>query len=353
MQIHRNIDHLPSFRRAVITIGTFDGVHTGHQQLLEQLKQEAARIDGETVIITFHPHPRKIVKGASAGVRLINTLEEKIGLLAWKGVDHLVIVPFTEAFSQLSADQYIKEFLLEKFHPHTIIIGYDHQFGKGRQGDYRLLEDFSERLGFQLQEITAHLSNAISVSSTRIREAIGNSDIAAANELLGYDFFFSGRVIEGNKLGRTIGYPTANLRIEDPEKLVPGDGVYAVALWVEPDMAAADPAGIPTGTDLAEAADLPRRTANLQAELAGSTAIASLKGMMNIGMRPTVDGANRVIEVNIFDFNKDIYGRVLRVFLKKHLRGEQKFGGLEALKEQLAKDKAEAKTWLDMTRTSF
>jgi riboflavin kinase / FMN adenylyltransferase len=330
MQIHRNIDHLPAFRRAVITIGTFDGVHTGHQQLLEQLKQEAARIDGETVIITFHPHPRKIVKGASAGVRLINTLEEKIGLLAWQGVDHLVIVPFTEAFSQLSAEQYVKEFLLEKFHPHTIIIGYDHQFGKGRQGNYLLLEDFSMRLGFELQEITAHLSNAISVSSTRIREAIGNADIGTANELLGYDFFFSGRVVEGNKLGRTIGYPTANLQVEDPEKLIPGDGVYAVALWIEP--LAADPGD----------------TARLEGELAGSGVGEKLKGMMNIGMRPTVDGTKRVIEVNIFDFNEDIYGRVLRIFLKKHLRGEQKFGGLEALKAQLAKDKAEAGAWLDM-----
>jgi riboflavin kinase / FMN adenylyltransferase len=314
----------------VITIGTFDGVHTGHQQLLEQLKQEAARIDGETVIITFHPHPRKIVKGASGGVRLINTLEEKIGLLAWQGVDHLVIVPFTEAFSQLSAEQYVKEFLLEKFHPHTIIIGYDHQFGKGRQGNYLLLEDFSKRLGFELQEITAHLSNAISVSSTRIREAIGNADIGTANELLGYDFFFSGRVAEGNKLGRTIGYPTANLQVEDPEKLIPGDGVYAVALWVEP--LAADPGD----------------TARLAGELAGSGVGEKLKGMMNIGLRPTVDGTKRVIEVNIFDFSEDIYGRVLRIFLKKHLRGEQKFGGLEALKAQLAKDKAEAGAWLDM-----
>ena len=308
MQIHRNIDHLPPFRNAVITIGTFDGVHTGHQQILEQLRQAASRIGGETVIITFHPHPRKIVTGSSGGaVRLINTLAEKIELLSWKKMDHLVVVPFTESFSQLTAEQYVKDFLLEKFHPHTIIIGYDHQFGKGRKGDYHLLESFSQSERFDLQEIPVHLLNAISVSSTRIREAIGQADMDTANRLLGYDFFFSGRVMEGNRLGRTIGYPTANLLVEDPEKLIPGDGVYAVEIAEGP------------------------------GELRGS-----MKGMMNIGKRPTVDGTKRTIEVNIFDFNEDLYGKELRVFTRKHLRGEQKFSGLDALKAQLAKDKENA-----------
>src|SRR5579859_4486538 len=226
MRIFRNIDQLPAFNRAVITIGTFDGVHTGHQQILEQLKREAARIGGETVIVTFDPHPRKIVNGATREVRLINTLEEKIGLLALNKMDNLVIVPFTEAFSKLSAEQYVKEFLLEKFNPHTIIIGYDHQFGQGRKGDYHLLEAFSKTEGFELHEIPVHVINALSVSSTRIREAIVSADIEATNRLLGYDFFFSGRVVGGNKLGRTLGYPTANLEVENPEKLTPGDGIY-------------------------------------------------------------------------------------------------------------------------------
>jgi riboflavin kinase/FMN adenylyltransferase len=310
MHIYRNTDQLPDFRRAVITIGTFDGVHTGHQQILEQLQQEADRIDGETVIITFHPHPRRVVNGAATPIRLINTLEEKIELLAWKKVDYLVIVPFTEAFSQLTAEQYIKEFLLEKFHPHTIIIGYDHRFGKGRLGDYHLLEEFSMREGFVLQEIPVHLLDAVSVSSTRIREAIGKADIATASQLLGYDFFFSGRVMEGNKLGRTIGYPTANLQVSDPEKLIPGDGVYAVEVEI-----------------LSEG---------------HSAGAIRWKGMMNIGMRPTVNGTQRTIEVNIFDLNEDLYDRTLRVFLKKHLREEQKFAGLDALKEQLARDKENA-----------
>ncbi len=311
MRIYRNIDHLPAFRRAVVTIGTFDGVHTGHQQILEQLHREAARIDGETVIITFHPHPRKIVKGAAADIRLINTLREKIELLSWKGINHLVIVPFTEAFSQLTAEQYVQEFLLEKFHPHTIIIGYDHQFGKGRAGDYHLLEEFSRREGFQLHEIPVHLLNEISVSSTRIREAISRADVDTANRLLGYDFFFTGRVVEGNKLGRTLGYPTANLQIEDPEKLIPGDGIYAVEVMEVPEQ---DQENTPlTG---------PR-----------------LKGMMSIGVRPTIGVSPRVIEVNIFDFNGDLYGRQLRVFMKKYLRSEEKFASLDALKQQLAKDK--------------
>jgi riboflavin kinase/FMN adenylyltransferase len=314
MHIYRNIDHLPAFRRAVVTIGTFDGVHTGHQQILEQLRQEAARIDGETVIITFHPHPRKIVKGAATDIRLLNTLQEKIGLLSEKGIDHLVIVPFTEAFSQLTAEQYVQEFLLGKFHPHTIIIGYDHQFGKGRAGDYHLLEDFSRREGFHLQEIPVHLLNEISVSSTRIREAIVRADLDTANRLLGYDFFFTGLVVDGNKLGRTLGYPTANLQIEDPEKLIPGDGIYAVEVTEVPEQAKEN--ALPTG---------PR-----------------MKGMMSIGIRPTIGGTSRVIEVNIFDFNGDLYGKQLRVYMKKYLRAEEKFPGLDELKQQLAKDKEDA-----------
>ncbi len=302
MRVHYHIDKLPAFRRAVITIGTFDGVHTGHRQLLQQLKDEAIRIDGETVIITFHPHPRKVVSGHTREIRLINTLDEKIGLLDAAGIDHLVVVPFTEEFSRLSASQYITDFLVSRFHPRTIIIGYDHQFGKGRLGDYHLLESYSQAGHFELKEIPVHVSDAISVSSTRIREAIMNADIRDANALLGYPFFFTGEVNEGNKLGRTIGFPTANLQVNNPEKLIPGDGVYAV-----------------------------------QAKL--DTSDNLLKGMMNIGLRPTVDGKKRVIEVNLFDFNEDIYGKMLTVHLIKHLRGEQKFSGLDALKEQLGKDR--------------
>jgi len=300
------------FHNAVITIGTFDGVHTGHQQIIEQLKNEAATIGGETVIITFDPHPRKVVNAAS-GIKLINTTEEKIELLAGKGIDHLVIIPFTDAFSKMTAEEYVSDFLIKKFHPHTIIIGYDHRFGSGRKGDYHLLENLCEKFNYVLREIPVHILNAVSVSSTRIRESISNGDMKTANELLGYDFFFEGTVVVGNKLGRKIGYPTANLKIENAEKLIPGDGVYAVA--VKPD---------------------------------GEGHL--LQGMMNIGFRPTVDGSKRIIEVNIFDFSKDIYGRTIRVHVKKFLRGEQKFSGLDALKEQLAMDKAESLNYFNSRR---
>jgi len=318
MQIYYHTDQLPAFKRAVITIGTFDGVHIGHAQILQQLRQEAARIDGETVIVTFYPHPRKIVRGGTAEVRLINTLEEKIQLLSWQQVGHLVVVPFTADFAEMTAGQYVKEFLLERFHPHTVIIGYDHRFGKGRQGDYHLLEDFSRSEGFELQEIPVHLLDAVSVSSTRIREAIAGADIESANQLLGYPFFFSGQVMEGRRLGRTIGFPTANLQVGSPDKLIPGDGVYAVEV------------------EIVDAGSV-----SLTAPGTGASPFGGFrwKGMMNIGMRPTVDGRERTIEVNIFDFNEDLYGRELRVFVNKYLRGEEKFNGLDALKAQLARDK--------------
>jgi riboflavin kinase/FMN adenylyltransferase len=310
MKVYYSTDEIPAFKNAVVTIGTFDGVHTGHRHILDQLKREAARIGGETVIITFHPHPRKVVTGGHQTIKLINTIQEKIVLLDQNGIDHLVVVPFTEEFSQQSPEEYIEKFLVEKFHPHTIIIGYDHRFGKDRKGDYKLLEVYSERLKFDLMEIPAHLINHNTVSSTRIREAISKGDIDTANTLLGYDFFFQGTVVDGNKLGRTLGYPTANLRIENEEKLIPGDGIYAVMAEVG-----------------SQKSDFRHQTSDI------------LSGMMSIGVRPTIGVSDRVIEVNIFDFNKDIYGATLIVYVKKYLRSEVKFDSLDALKEQLAKDK--------------
>jgi riboflavin kinase/FMN adenylyltransferase len=226
-------------------------------------------------------------------------------------------------FAQQTPEAYIEQFLMEKFHPHTVIIGYDHRFGKNRQGDYKLLEVYSARLDFNLKEIPAHVINDNTVSSTRIREAVLQGDIDTANKLLGYDFFFEGTVVDGNKLGRTLGYPTANLRIEHEEKLVPGNGIYAVqAEIVKRSRSEAGAIGNKTANSLLTIEDHPR-----------------LNGMMSIGIRPTIGGTDRVIEVNIFDFNEDIYGATLRVYLKKYLRPEIKFNGLEALVEQLAKDK--------------
>lgn len=322
MQVHHNIDQLTAFRNAVVTIGTFDGVHSGHRQILDQLKQEAVKINGETVIITFHPHPRKIVQAGQSPVFLINTIEEKIRLLEQVGIDHLVIVPFTEAFSQLTATEYVEDFLINKFHPHTVIIGYDHHFGKGRGGNYRLLEEYSAAGAFILKEIPEHLIHHNIVSSTAIRQAVLGGNIEEANELLGYNFFFEGIVTEGNKLGRKLGFPTANLRIENEDKLVPGNGVYAVEIKVEKK----------------------NNVINQMLNRQSTPAIlnSNLYGMMNIGNRPTVGGTNRVIEVNIFNFNEDIYGQMVQVSLKKFLRKEQKFDGLEELKRQLSIDKKEA-----------
>ena len=302
MQVHKDIENLPAFRNAVITIGTFDGVHMGHRQLINKLKSEALLINGETVIITFHPHPRKVVSSAILGIRLINTLDEKLELIEELGIDHVVVVPFTEVFANQPAEDYVKNFLIDKFHPHTIIIGYDHRFGRDRLGDYRLLENKTKEYDYQLKEIPKHILENISISSTNVREAILHGDMKTAETLLGYEFFFSGIVVDGDKLGRKLGYPTANLRIQDEEKITPGNGIYAV-----------------------------------YAQLAGST--EKLKGMMSIGFRPTVDGKKRVIEVNIFDFDQDIYGLSLRVYVKKYLREEVKFDGLESLVKQIDQDK--------------
>jgi riboflavin kinase/FMN adenylyltransferase len=270
--------------------------------VLARLVEKAREVQGESVLITFHPHPRKVVSSAILGIRLINTLEERLSLLATLGIDHVVVVPFTEAFANQTAEQYIKDFLVSRFQPNTIIIGYDHQFGRDRRGNFNLLQEKAAEYGYRILEISKHELENILISSTRIREAILQGEIEKANRLLGYDFFFSGRVVHGNKIGRTLGFPTANLHIEDPEKISPGNGIYAVY---------ALPAGEKT----------PR------------------KGMMSIGFRPTVDGKTRVIEVNIFDFNREIYDELLQVHVHKYLREEQKYESLEALIKQIGIDK--------------
>ncbi len=303
MQVHNNIDNLPVFKNAVITIGTFDGVHSGHQQIINTLKDAAAAAGGESIIITFHPHPRKVVSSAVTGIRLINTLNERIELIEKAGVDHLVVVPFTDYFANQTAEEYISDFLVDKFQPYTIIIGYDHRFGRERMGDYKLMEEKAIVYNYQLMEIPLHLLNTIKVSSSNIREAILHGHVEEANQLLGYTFFFEGEVVHGDKIGRTIGYPTANLKSTDEEKIVLGDGIYAVYTEVD-------------GT--------------------------RYKAMMSIGFRPTVNGKKRVVEVNIFNFETEIYGKTIRVYVKKYLRSEVKFSGLEELKQQLHRDKEDS-----------
>jgi riboflavin kinase/FMN adenylyltransferase len=302
MQVHRSISELPPFRNAVITIGTFDGVHQGHRKIITALKEEAQGIGGEPVIITFHPHPRKIVQH-DASLQLINTLDEKIALLSLQGIGHLVVVPFTTEFSEQSAESYIEHFLVNRFHPKVIIIGYDHHFGKDRRGNFNLLQEQAPRWDYRLIEIPRHVIEEIGISSTKIRKALLESDTETANLLLGYDFFFEGMVVKGDALGRTLGYPTANLEYTDPEKIHPGHGVYAVYVDVEGERK---------------------------------------KGMLSIGNRPTLENSEEKVEVNIFDFDKDIYGQTIRVTIRKFLRPQEKYSSLEELTTQLAKDKEDS-----------
>ncbi len=299
MQVHYDINQLPHFKNAVITIGTFDGVHTGHQKIISALLEESMRINGESIIITFHPHPRKIVQPLSS-LQLINTLDEKISLLSAKGIQHLVVMPFTEAFADLSAEEYIEHFLIANFHPHSIIIGYDHHFGKDRKGNLSLLEKQQTKWNYHLVEIPKHVLNEISISSTKIRNALTESNVAIANNLLGYFFFFEGKIVEGDKIGRSLGFPTANLVYTDADKIHLGEGVYAVYVVVK----------------------------NIRK-----------KGMLSIGKRPTLNDIKEKVEVNIFDFNEEIYGSIIKVSVISFLRTQEKYDSLEQLKNQIVSDK--------------
>ncbi len=322
MQVHQDINNLPDFKNAAITIGTFDGVHSGHLQIIKQLKKEALVNKGESVIITFDPHPRMVIhskNGERKTIQLLNTLSEKTELLEKQDIDHLVIVPFTFGFSDQHAEDYISKFLVEKFHPQKIIIGYDHRFGKNRSGDYKMLENFQEKFNYEVKEIPAQVLDHVTISTTRIRTALNTGEIATAKECLGYDYFFEGKVIEGNKIGRALGFPTANLEIQDANKLIPADGIYAVNVSVGTENATFD-------TFVPESFH---------------------QGMMSIGIRPTIGDNKRMIEVNIFDFNENIYGRILRVYVKYFLRKEEKFDNLEELKKQIAVDEINARKLLN------
>ena len=299
MKIYDDVDKIPAFKNAVLTIGTFDGVHKGHQKIIAQLKEEAKKSDGETVIITFYPHPRQVIK-TDCTVELLNDFSEKAALLDALGIDNLVCINFNDVFAGMTAENYIKDFLYNTFYPAKIVIGYDHRFGKGRTGDFRLLEKIGQDLGFEVVETAAQIQDQVTVSSTKIRKALSEGNVQIANNLLGYHYSLSGTVTEGNKLGRTIGFPTANIALNSPEKLIPSNGVYAVQVIVNQ---------------------------------------LIYFGMMNIGFRPTINGKTRTIEVNIFNFDADIYNHQIRVELIEYIRAEVKFNGIDALKEQLNMDK--------------
>jgi len=302
MRVFYDLENLPNFRNAVITIGSFDGVHRGHQKILEQINELAQEVDGESIVITFHPHPRLVVYPKDDSLRLISTTDEKVLLFERYGIDNLVVVPFTVEFSQLQADEYIEKFLIDKFHPRYIVIGYDHRFGLNRQGNFDYLKWYAERADFDVVEIEKQEVENITISSTKIRKALEAGNVERAARLLNHYFILSGTVVDGQKIGNTIGFPTANIEVSNKHKLIPPDGIYAVHVLH-----------------------------NQQ----------RYKGMLYIGDRPTIKAyKNRTIEVNIFDFDKNIYGDKIRMELVSFIRGDVEFKSLDELKEQLAKDKA-------------
>ncbi|MBK6732166.1 MAG: bifunctional riboflavin kinase/FAD synthetase [Bacteroidetes bacterium] len=301
MRVFRNLDQLPQFSNAVITIGTFDGVHNGHKVIIRNIVQSAKENDGESVIITFHPHPRNIINPQQALLHL-NTIEEKLALLKDMGVDNVVVVPFSREFSEMEAEDYIKDFLIGKFQPKIIVFGYDHRFGKDRRGDIHLLKAIAKLDNITVHEVGKQEISDITISSTKIRNYLKEGNLHLANELLGYNYMMSGIVVRGDQIGRELGYPTANLQIQDTEKLIPANGIYAVKVSI-------------------------RQNSNL------------FYGMMSIGTRPTFDGTDTRIEVHIFQLQEDIYGDTLTVEFIEFIRKEEKFINRETLQQAMAQDK--------------
>jgi riboflavin kinase / FMN adenylyltransferase len=312
LKIYHNLSDFKKLDNAIVTIGTFDGVHFGHQKIIKQLVEKAKSDNGESVILTFFPHPRMIIDPENQELKMINTINEKAEILKGLGVDHLIITPFTRDFSNQLPEDYIKNTLVNNIGTKHIIIGYDHRFGKDRSGNLSDLKAAGLHYGFSVEEIMEQDIHDVAVSSTKIRQALLAGDVSLANDYLGYPFSIFGRVIKGDKIGRTIGFPTANIFVEETYKLIPGDGIYAVTVEMESEVLNPKPS-----------------TLNLQ----------PYKGMAYIGQRPTINGMTRNIEVNIFDFNQEIYGQDIKMNFLKFLRHDVKFTGLEALTVQLQKDK--------------
>ncbi|MEM8523504.1 MAG: bifunctional riboflavin kinase/FAD synthetase [Bacteroidota bacterium] len=314
MNVYHDLNNLPSFRSAVVTIGSFDGVHQGHQKILEKINMLAKNYDGESIVVTFHPHPRLVVYPKDHSLHLITSIEEKIALFRRFGVDNVVVVPFTVEFSQQSADEYIEKFLLGKFQPKCVVIGYDHRFGLNRQGDINFIKWYAEVHQFEVVEIPKQEVEAIAVSSSKIREALLKGNVGKAYRLLGHYFTLTGTVVHGQQVGTKIGFPTANLEINFPHKLIPPDGIYATYVWHQ----------------------------NHRYE-----------GMLYIGIRPTLQDENkRSIEVNIFDFNKQIYGDKIILELVDFIREDATFEGLEALTTQLKLDEQNVRTGFNYLQQS-
>jgi len=312
LNIFHSINEFHSDKKTIVTLGTFDGVHLGHTEILKKLTQNTNKGAFESTVLTFFPHPRIILQGKS-DLKLLNTINEKIELLEKIGIDNLIIHPFDGKFAELSADAFVKSILVDQLHVQKIIIGYDHRFGKNRTANIDDLITFGTEYDFEVEQISAQEIDEISISSTKIRTALEEGDIQLANEYLGYQYFLSGTVVKGKQLGRTIGFPTANILLEEDYKLVPQNGVYIVRV-----------------------------------EIDGKT----IFGMMNIGFNPTVQGKEKTIEVHLFDFDSDIYNCKIQVSIVQRIRSEKKFESVELLKQQLNKDKEFSLHYLNLLEKS-
>ena len=306
MKIFNSIKSFNAVKPTIVTIGTFDGVHLGHKKILAQITKSAYDLNCESLVLTFFPHPRMVLQ-EDTEMKQLNTLNEKIELLDNLGIENLVVHPFDKEFSRLTAEEFVKEVLVDVFKIKKIIIGHDHRFGRNRTANIDDLISFGETYGFEVEQISAEEINEVSISSTKIRNALLEGNIELATTYLGYNYSLSGIISKGKQLGRTIGYPTANIKIEEEYKLIPLNGVYIA-----------------------------------QSILNGKTVF----GMMNIGTRPTVDGTTQTVEINFFDFSQDLYDQKITVSLLHRMRSEQKFESLDALKIQLSKDKINAQSYI-------
>ena len=305
MKIYNCIKDFKPVNNAVVTIGTFDGVHLGHQAVFNQMKVEATKIGGETVVVTFYPHPRIVLEQENSNLKFIKTQEKKIQHIEKAGINHLIIVEFTKEFAKTTSEVFIKNLIIDIIHPKILIIGYDHQFGNNREGSFELLNRLGKQSGFDVKQVDAKNIGKTTISSTKIRDLLIQGDITAANKLLGHEYSITGKVVRGQSIGHNIGFPTANIEVSDEYKLIAAVGVYACRVHYMDE---------------------------------------TYEGMANIGFRPTIDKVNRqnigiTIEVNIFDFNKVIYGKDITISFVKRMRDEHKFENIEALKTQLALDK--------------
>ena len=306
MKIFHSIQSFTPTKQTIVTIGTFDGVHIGHRKILEQITRSAHALNCESLVLTFFPHPRLVLQEDDE-MKQLNTLDEKLDLLANLGIDNLVIHPFDKAFSRMTAKEFVIEFLVNVFKVKKIIIGHDHRFGRNRTANIKDLIAFGETYGFEVEQISAEEINEVSISSTKIRNALLEGNIQLATTYLGYNYSLTGIVCKGKQLGRTIGFPTANVVIEENYKLIPLNGVYIIKSIID---------------------------------------AKTIYGMMNIGTRPTVDGTSQTIEVNFFDFNQNLYNKKITISLLKRMRSEQKFESIKSLKSQLLLDKTSAKEYI-------